>query len=60
MKPPSYLVKKVLDRTNTIEFNVVNLNYNFDKAENKETSSSKIYSNDLLCSKEDEFIIICN
>lgn len=41
--------KKVLDRANTIEFNEVDLDYDFDRDENKE--SSKIYSNKLLCSE---------
>lgn len=41
--------KKVLDRANTIEFNEVNLDYNFDREEGE--LPPKIYSNKLLLSK---------
>lgn len=41
--------KKVLDRANTIEFNEVNLDYNFDVEEDE--LPPKIYSNDLLLSE---------
>ncbi|KZL88595.1 McrB family protein [Clostridium magnum] len=41
--------KKVLDRANTIEFNEVDLDFDFDRDENVE--AAKIYSNELLCSE---------
>ncbi|MFD3157932.1 McrB family protein [Haloimpatiens sp. FM7330] len=43
--------KKVLDRANTIEFNDVDLDFDFDAFENGEDYSNKIYSNKLLRSK---------
>lgn len=46
--------KKVLDRANTIEFNEVNLDYNFDRE--KAQIQPKIYSNNLLLSK---YVKIC-
>lgn len=41
--------KKVLDRANTIEFNEVDLDFDFDRDGNVE--AAKIYSNKLLCSE---------
>lgn len=43
--------KKVLDRANTIEFNDVNLSFDFDIFENKGQVLNKRYANNLLCSK---------
>lgn len=42
--------KKVLDRANTIEFNKVNLNYNFDDVIFEEVER-RVYKNDFLVSK---------
>lgn len=42
--------KKVLDRTNAIEFNEVNLNFSFDEVKSKDISS-KTYDNSLLKSE---------
>lgn len=41
--------KKVLDRANTIEFNEINIDYDFDRE--KEKMTPKIYSNKLLLSE---------
>ena len=40
--------KKVLDRANTIEFNKVNLKYNFDVALDNIYLKERVYSNDFL------------